>query len=347
MAVSADQTPSSTPARGAALALAGGLIFSLAFTGLIAWAGARLDAIRLLPDTGYDWYYWRLPDPTFWTRLTAWGGYFLHQAFTFWTIWYAQTNRPKYTAGLHWINWVALLGNAAFIALHFIQTHLFYDGLAQDISIFMSQGSVIVLLIWVLLMENGRRGLFWGKKLPLGKANEQWARKWHGYVFSWAAVLTFWYHPMVNTTGHLIGFIYMFLLLLQGSLFFTRVHVNKWWTVTLEVAVLFHGTLVALQQGTGIWPMFFFGFGGLFVITQMHGLGLKLPVRLGILAAYIGGVLVTYNTRGWEKLNEIIRIPAIDYLGVVVLALLIGGGLSLARRLRRPTAASAPSSAAD
>ena len=337
---------SPTQERGASWALAGGILFSLAFTGLIAWAGARLDSIRLLPDSGYDWYVWRLPEPTFWTRLTAWGGYGLHQLFIFWTIWYAQTRRPKYTSGLHWINWVALLGNAGFMALHFAQTHLFYDGLAQDISIFMSQGSVIVLLIWVLLMENGRRGLFWGKKLPLGKENEQWARKWHGYVFSWAAVLTFWYHPMVNTTGHLIGFIYMFFLLLQGSLFFTRMHVNKWWTVTLEVAVLFHGTLVALQQGNGIWPMFFFGFGGLFVITQMHGLGLNLPTRLGILAAYLGGVLWTYNTRGWDKLNEIIRIPAIDYLGVGALALLIGGGLWLARRLR-PHKTSSASAAAD
>lgn len=330
--------------RGAAWALAGGILFSLAFTGLIAWAGARLDSIPLLPDAGYDWYYWRLPSPTLWNHLTAWGGYFLHQAFTFWTIWYAQSaRRPKYTTGLHWINWVALLGNAGFIFLHFVQTHLFYDGLAQDISIFMSQGSVVVLLIWVLLMENGRRGLVWGKKLPLGEENVQWARKWHGYFFSWAAVLTFWYHPMVSTAGHLIGFVYMFLLLLQGSLFFTRVHVNKWWTVTLEVAVLFHGTLVALQQGNGIWPMFFFGFGGLFVITQMHGLGLKLPVKLGILAAYIGGVLVTYNARGWGKLNEIIRIPLIDYLGVAVLALLIGGGLWLARRRRpaKPAAAAA------
>ena len=338
-------TSAKTEDRGAARALAGGVLFSLAFTALIAWAGPRLDAIRLLPDTGYAWYYWRLPEPNFWTRLSAWGGYFLHQAFTFWTIWYAQSRGLKYTRGLHWINRVALLGNAGFIGLHFVQTHLFYDGLAQDISIFMSQGSVIVLLIWVLLMENNRRGLVWGKKAPISQETVQWARKWHGYVFSWAAVLTFWYHPMVSTPGHLIGFVYMFFLLLQGSLFFTRAHVNKWWTVSLEGLVLVHGTLVAVGQGNGLWPMFFFGFAGLFVITQMHGLGLRLPVKLGILAAYLGGVLWVYNDRGWDKLNEIIRIPAIDYLGVAVLALLISGGLWVARRLRRKPGAPVPAGA--
>ncbi|MBL8055539.1 MAG: hypothetical protein JNK29_02520 [Anaerolineales bacterium] len=333
-----------SPAKIDQRALWAGIGFSFLFTALIAWLGGRLESIRLLPDSGVAWYYWRLPEPTVWTRLAAWGGYFLHQAFTWWTIWYAQSRPHKYTDGLHWINWVALFGNAGFIALHVLQTHLFYDGLAQDISIFLSQGSVIVLLIWVLLMENGRRGLVWGWKAPISPEVNRWARKTHGYIFVWAAVLTFWYHPAVSTPGHLIGFLYMFFLLLQGSLFFTRVHVNKWWTVALEVMVLVHGTLVAVGQGNGIWPMFFFGFGGLFVITQMHGLGLGLPVRLALLAGYVGGVLWVYNDRGWDKLNEIIRIPAIDYLGVAVLALLIGGGLGLARRLRgrRP----APSSAA-
>ena len=47
---------------------------------------------------------------------------------------------------------------------------------------------------------------------------------------------------MEATSGHLIGFLYMFLLMLQGSLLFTRAHVNRWWTLVLEVAVLAHGT---------------------------------------------------------------------------------------------------------
>jgi len=67
----------------------------------------------------------------------------------------------------------------------------------------------------------------------------------------------------------------MFLLLLQGSLFLTRIHLNKWWMLVQEVSVAFHGTLFAIMQGNNIWPMFAFGFSGIFIITQMHGLGLK------------------------------------------------------------------------
>lgn len=44
------------------LALWGGILFSLAFSALIWWAGGRLDSIELLPDTGAS--YDRLPGST-------------------------------------------------------------------------------------------------------------------------------------------------------------------------------------------------------------------------------------------------------------------------------------------
>jgi hypothetical protein len=316
-------------------ALWGGILFSLLFTGLIWWAGGRLDNIELLPDQGASWYYWKLPNPTFWSRLTAWGFYALHQLASWGLIYYAQTRVGRYTKGLHKVNVVALGVNAFFILLHFVQTHVWYDGLAQDVSIWTSQGSVILMLVVILLMENKRRGLFWGKKAPIPDATMNFVRKYHGYVFSWAIVYTFWYHPMVATSGHLIGFFYMFLLMIQGSLFFTRLHINRWWMAVQEVFVLLHGTLVAVMQGNGLWPMFFFGFFGMLVITQMHGLPLKRWARWVILGLYAGGVLLTYSQVGWARLNEIIRIPVIEYLAVAVLALVITAGLRFAGWVRQ------------
>jgi len=315
----------STFRRPDVAALWGGIIFSLAFTGLIWWAGQRLASIPHLPDQGVSWYYWRLVTPTFWTRLTAWGLYLLHQVAVWGLIYYGQTRVKRYVAGLHPVNLVALGVNALFIVLHFVQTHVWYDGLAQDVSIFASQGSVIVLLVWILLMENSRRGLFFGRKVPFSQSVIAAARRYHGYFFAWAAIFTFWYHPMENTGGHLIGFVYMFLLLIQSSLFFTRIHVNRWWTFVQEITVLFHGTLVALYQAGpgGFWPMFFFGFAGIFIITQMHGLGLSRAVRWALSGLYVAGVVAVYAVRGWGNLNEIIRIPMIDYLAVFALAGLI------------------------
>ena len=328
------QTSARPAPRADMLALWGGVLFSLAFTGLIWWAGRFLADVPHLPDTGAAWYYWRLAQPTFWSHATAWGFYLAHQLTIWGLIFYAQTRVKRYTTGLHPVNIAALAANAFFILLHFAQTHIWYDGLAQDVSIFSSQGSVIIMLVWILLMENSRRGLFFGKKAPISKEIVRFARTYHGYIFAWATIFTFWYHPMENTSAHLIGFVYMFLLMLQGSLFFTRAHLNRWWTVTLEVMVLVHGTLVAVMQGNGIWPMFAFGFAGIFVITQMNGLGLSLKARLLILAAFIVSTLWVYSGRGWIKLNEIIRIPLIEYLAVFLLAGLIGGGLWLAKRIR-------------
>ena len=308
-------------------ALWAGILLSFIFTGIIAWTGQRLAFIPHLPDKGAAWYYWKLSQPTFWTHATAWGFYLLHQITLWGLIYYAQTRVKKYSDGLHTVNIWALGANAFFILLHFIQTQIWYDGLAQDVSIFSSQGSVIVLLVWVLLMENSRRGLFFGKKVPISKRIIAFARKYHGYFFAWATVYTFWYHPMENTPGHLIGFFYMFLLLLQGSLFLTRIHTNRWWTVIQEVMVAVHGTLVAVFQGNGLWPMFLFGFLGIFVITQMHGLRLSFWVRGFILVVTMGAALWIYSQLGWARLNEIIRIPFIEYLGVFILAGLMGLGL--------------------
>jgi hypothetical protein len=321
--------------RTARIALWGGIAFSLAFTALIWWAGQRLASIPHLPDQGAAWYYWKLATPTFWSHFTAWMFYALHQI-AFWSlIFYAQTRVKTYSKGLHPVNVWALGMNVFFVLLHFVQTHIWYDGLAQDVSIFSSQGSVILMLVAILLMENQRRGLFFGNKISFAKRIGSFARKYHGYLFAWATVYTFWYHPMENTPGHLVGFMYMFLLLLQGSLFLTRIHINKWWTLTQEVAVGIHGTLVAIFQGMGLWPMFAFGFASIFILTQMHGLGWNRLVRWLVTGLYAAAAIFIYSGRGWLKLNEIIRIPMIEYLLVFVLAGLIALGLWISGRSRK------------
>ena len=314
-----------------------GVAFSALFT-LLIWAlDSRLSSIELLPDTGATWYYWKLPSPTFWTRATGWGFYLAHQLAIWGIIYYAQTYRKHgYTKGIHKANITALAANAFFIFLHLIQTHIWYDGLAQDTPIWSSQGAVIVLLVWVLLMENKRRGQFFGKPAPFSSEVVRFARAYHGYFFAWAIIYTFWFHPMVSTSGHLIGFFYMFLLLLQGSLFYTRIHTNRWWTFTLELLVLVHGTLVAVMQGNGLWPMFFFGFAGILVVTQMHGLGFSLWSRLLILGAFVASSLLIYGQLGWGRLSEIVYIPLIEYASVFALAGIFWLGLWIARSVRRP-----------
>lgn len=319
---------------------------------LLIWLGGAIPAsVPKLPDQGALWYYWKLPQATVWSRTTAWGFFAAHQIAIWYCMWWAQQRKLRYTAGLHRINYILLLINLGFTALHFAQTYVWYDGLAQDTPVWSSQGAVVLLLVFVLIMETPRRGLFFGKKVavPFWQEFVRLIRRYHGYFFSFAAVYTFWFHPMEATWGHLIGFFYMFLLLLQSSLIFSRAHVNRWWTFVLEFMVLPHGVIVAYLQGKGMWPMFLFGFAGILLITQLHGLPLGRWAKRGVYLAFLASVLAVYGLteRGWGRLDEIIRIPAIDYLLIVVLYLLfllffgIIRGLGRLRASRSETSLSA------
>lgn len=316
-------------------ALVLGVLAVVALTGAVWLFGQGLHVV-LLPDQGAAWYYWKLPEPTVWTRLSAWLGYAAHQVVSWGLIYYAQTRVRRYSRDLKRVNVVALAANAGFVVLHLLQTRLFYDGLAQDVSIFSSQGSVVLLLVAVLLMENRRRGLFAGRKAPIPAAVGDFARRYHGYLFSWAVIYTFWYHPMEATSGHLIGFFYVFLLLLQSSLVFTTAHTNRWWTVSLELLVAVHGTLVAVMNSGpgGAWPMFLFGFLAVFVVTQMHGLGLSARTRWLLFGGFVAAVVAVYAWRGFGRVDEVVRIPVIEYLVMAVVVLLVWLGLLAARLVR-------------
>lgn len=303
--------------------LIGGIIFSLAFTVLMWIAAPLLDGVELRPDRNIAfWYPWVSASPSFWTRISVWGLYAAHQITIWFLIWKAQSEVTRYSNSLNRVNVLALAANAGFIGLHFVQTHVFYDGLALDVPEQSSQWSVILLLVIVLLMENRRRGLFFGVSVR-GRVFDESSRalrKYHGYYFAWATIYTFWYHPMVSTPGHLLGFLYMFLMLLQGSLFFTRIHTNKWWMLTQEVLVLVHGTIVALSNAPDFWQMFCFGFAGLFIVTQMHGLGLSIGARWGFLAAYVAAVASVYSRIGLKHIHQITWIPLTEYAVVFAVA---------------------------
>ena len=317
-----------------------GIAFVTFYCALIYVLRPLMPQIDFAEDTGFSHYYWKLPNPTAITRATAWGGYLLHQVANWYLIYYAQKNNIRYTSGLHKVNLWALGLNAFFILLHLFQTAIWYDGLAQDTHILSSQGAVILLLVMVLLMENQRRGLFFGKKIKVLNKPGKLVRYYHGYIFSWAVIYTFWYHPMESTSGHLIGTFYTLLIMLQGSLFFTRIHVNKWWMFFQEFLVLIHGTLVAFMnharqpESTNMWKMFFFGFAAMVVVTQMYGLGLKKWQRWAINIGFIGLVMFFYRN-DYVATNEIIRIPFIEYLSVFVLAGILWIGIGIQKLFKR------------
>jgi hypothetical protein len=155
-------------------------------------------------------------------------------------------------------------------------------------------------------------------------------------MFAWAAIYTFWYHPMESTLGHALGFVHTSLIMLQGSLAYTNVHLNKIWIVVLEAFVTIHAGVIAYQTSAGtdrLWPMFLFGFLFNFMFNQIYDIGTKtwrnmsVVVRVIPIVMYVGAALFTFSTvvKGRDgkpqlsRLNETIRIPVIDVLFCLII----------------------------
>jgi len=331
-------------AKSAYYAWAGGLVFTVAFT-LLIWAlGPLLDPVlaTLLPDAGADWYFWKLPTREFMTMFIVWTFYLAHQ-FSIWgAIYWAQKNlthlRARPTTGLTKYNWAAIMINLAFIFLHLVQTHIWFDGLAQDTPIWTSQGSVILMLVIILIIENPSRGLFLGRKMgkPMTARVSGFFRRNHTYIISWAIVYTFWFHPMAYDPQLLSGFFYMFLLFTQISLAYTVVHINKGWIVFLESLVGIHAFIVATttlsQAVTGIWVMFTTGFAFMFVFTYMFAFKVRREIKAGVIIGYLTALFWIYlpsQFGGYGRdisrlfMLEPLWIPIILYLMAIILSAIV------------------------
>lgn len=310
-----------------------GLLFAGGITAIIALTAGRLSDVSLIGQTVPFAYPWRLTEPSESAQITAWLGYALHNLAA-WGVLYWGSKTLKWSTTFHPANWAMLGVHLVFAALHWVQTHLFYDGLAAEVPEVTALGSVALLLMVVLAMEAPRRGLFFGKPALKNKAFQRILAKTHGYVFLWALIYTFWYHPTEGTWGHLVGFFYLLMLVWQSVLMFQRAHLNRTWTLFLELMVIPHAVFVALHQGTGLAPMFAYGFGAVFMITQMYGLGWQSTARRVAWGAFFVSMVAVY---AWtDQLIEMRRIPAIAMLDYAVVGLMWGAFVLWERMRPRP-----------
>ncbi len=324
------------------------LIFSVTFIFLIWILGPLLQRFELGPDQGAAWYYWQLPEAVLMTQIIVWFFYLAHQLSLWFLIYWGQKNvsklREQSKYGLTTYNWLALIINGFFIYLHLFQTHVWYDGLAQDVPIWTSQGSVIVMLAFLLIMQNRQRGIILGKKArkPITRDVARVFMKMHMYVFAWALVYTFWFHPMDSDPQLLTGFLYMFLLFTQVSLSYTKFHLDKKWIILLEGFVGIHALVVAVNNtimlgSSDMWPMFLTGFLFMVVFTYLYGLKMKSNVRWVIFLAFAGFLLWIYLPFGYGRefsyllRMEVIWIPIVLY----ALAYLFAGIVYMIQRARK------------
>jgi len=272
-------------------------------------------------------YRWIAATPHPAQRWLAWSGYLVHQLASWGCIYAAQRQQLRYTTALRRLNWITLAVNAGGVALHYLQSHYTYDGLARDVPEGSALGSVAFILMMALALEAPRRGLFFGNRKLLPPAElVRFARKFHGYIFSWAATYNFWYHPIDPKPLHYTGLFHTLLLFVQSGLIYTKAHRDPRWTLALELMVLPHAVISTLYKRSGLGAMFTFSLLAMFVVNQMHGLGLSKRARWTIGTGYATTVLAYYGLRReWHRLPDVLRVPILEYgvLGVLVLLSLL------------------------
>jgi hypothetical protein len=142
----------------------------------------------------------------------------------------------------------------------------------------------------------------------------------------------------------------MNLLFLQSSLFFTRYHTNRWWTMLLETLFVVHAVTVAWfimnRQQVGPFSMFLFGGVAIFLITQLHGLGLSARAKWAI-ALPLLALMAFFYSQYPQFMTGVARTPMILYSGTVLMAIIVWVLVMLGRVLRslRAPSPQAPQSA--
>ena len=294
----------------------------------------RTNFPPLNPDTGADDYYWKLNVRDALTMIITWTFYSAHQVSVWFVIIWAHKNYhgkkldDKKLLAYTGVMIAILIG---FTFLHLLQTQIWYDGLAQDTAILTSQGSVIIMLSILLVMQNPKRGLFFGMKENKLMRPEvaQTFMKSHQLIFSWALVYTFWFHPMDSSPALLSGFFFMGLLFIQMVLAYTRMHLNKWWVIFVESYVVVHATIVAIAQWVDfginppIWPMFLLGFLAMLVFTYIHGLGLPKWLRWSIVAAYFVFLVFMYVPQPFGFGRDVSYLLRLEFLWIPIILFLI------------------------
>jgi hypothetical protein len=293
-----------------------GLLFAFCFTILIWLLGPNLKHFidSFLPDQGASWYYWKLPSRNFWGMAIVWAFYLGHQ-FSLWiAIYFGYKNLHGFRSpslwGLPKYSLVALAVNLVFVSLHLLQTHFWFDGLAQDVPIFTSQYSVIIMLAVILILENPRRGLILGHKAgkPFTAQVTGFFRRSHMYIFAWALVYTFWFHPMATDPQLLSGFFYMFLLFTQVTLAWTWMHFNKKWIFN-----------TSFFNSPDMWPMFFSGFAFMFVFTYMYALKTNKKIYWLVIAIYVVFLIWLYFPTPIGYGRSIVNLSRLEFIWIPII----------------------------
>jgi hypothetical protein len=281
-------------------------------------------------------YAYRLREPSLLHYVLPWLLYFLHQGLHLRILYKAFKEQPAYSSEWRWFNWAQLKLHGVFLCLKYLQTWTTYDGMAAHLPLAWGVATVASFLFVVYTMHVPTRGIIFGYGTHIKAANGAalFLRKYHAFFFSFAILNDFWYHPFESTAGHMLGILNDILMLWQSIFIYTHSHRNTYWMLILEIIVLPHSGLIAIDRGwwsgNGSAGAFSFGYFIFLLLNQMHGpkMNLSKLQKFFLFLVFLLGLCLTYGLRvepstkddgkprkGFEEVAEIFqRMPLICFM---------------------------------
>lgn len=278
-------------------------------------------------------YVWRRQHVASLDRIAVWCCYAAHQFSSWACLFIAQRlhGNKRYVSKLRAMNIWALVMNASFVSIHILHSATTFSSLSQDISFWSAQVCSILIIVIAIVIDNQSRGVFLGKRLPLADGAAYLLRRYHGYAVSYLIILSFWYHPVMATSGHAIGVAHSVLLLTHSSLFYTRLHLNPYWRLLLEGILVLHALPLAsspfalftlLPPDPSSWKGFLLGLLLVFATTQCFALPqwrlLSPKFRFLPLLCCLVLFLAVYQPSNFEGAASVLLLPALLYLGALL-----------------------------
>ena len=292
-------------------------------------------------------YPYRLVEPVLSSRIVPWVAYGVHQLGQWYFIRQAQLAHDR--GEIQWVTQEQLgklsgsdralaltpnkyakqmfALNVGMVLLKFVQSQLFYSGLASDVPEWTALGSVALWILFAMVVQMPSRGLFFGywknfdyecigdtlANVLQSRDFIRFTRRYHGYGISFGTTYNFWYHPMEGSPGFVLGYLYQLCMIVQSSFLFHPNHRNKLWTLLLELGVVPHSAVIGIffaNGQSGAPFMFSFGFAFAFVTTQMHGFDLTRAQKWAFALGYFASLVLTYIIAGrsLSHVTEVFRM---------------------------------------
>lgn len=251
-----------------------------------------------------------------------------HQSFMWWILYQFAITHKRMSNKLHFLNKVALGGNAGFILLYLTVAPLVKVPVKETLQPISSILVLITMAIIIVYQENNTNNFF---SLDLHKKTNQTKKELNqsiGFIMAWITVNLLWLALAFHFSLNVFTFMYLLLLILQSSLTYTTYGQSKYWNFTYEIVVLLHLSVLGMYYQQWIVYGIAILAGGAFALRQWFDMEYKKSSKIigTIVYLFVSVIVLVYGIFGNFEQGEpsqLLLFPLLTFAFVFALVYMI------------------------